>query len=153
LKTIFILLITLFVCGVVKVNAQAKNAIGIGLSLNSSRENSMGFGGILQGEVKITKALSITPYLAAEVPYSALAGISARYYFGKEIYVLAGGFGHFDGDYSGIGGTAGVGFILTSSRHQALDLNFHGDYLKKGQTSTPVAGLRLIYSFSFSRLE
>lgn len=140
-------------CGAMKIHAQAKNAIGIDLSLNTSRENSGGFGGLLQGEVKLTKAVSLTPYIGAEVPYSALAGLSGRYYFNKTIYVSAGGFGFFDGDHDGIGGTVGPGFILLPGHHQTLDLNFHADYMKKGQTATPVAGFRLIYSFSFTRLD
>lgn len=152
MKTTFILLFALLVCGTIKVNAQAKNAIGIGFGFNTSRENSNGYGGLLQGEVKITKALSVTPYLGIEVPYIAHAGLSARYYFNKTIYASAGAFGHVDGDYSGIGGTGGVGFILASGRHQALDLNFHGDYLKKDR-ATPIAGFRLIYSFSFTKLD
>ncbi|HEX8023716.1 hypothetical protein [Mucilaginibacter sp.] len=153
MRTTFILLFALQICGAVKVHAQAKNAIGLGFGFNTSRENSTGFGGILQGEIKITKAVSLTPYLSAEVPYNVLAGLSGRYYFNKTIYASAGAFGYYDADYSGFGGTGGVGFILLSGRHQALDLNFHGDYLKKGYRATPVAGFRLIYSFSFTRLE
>jgi len=152
LRTTFILFFALLICGGLKVHAQAKNAIGLGFGFNTSRENSTGFGGILQGEIKITKAVSLTPYLSAEVPYSVLAGLSGRYYFNKTIYASAGAFGYYDGDYSGFGGTAGVGFILLSGLHQTLDLNFHGDYLKKGNRATPVAGFRLIYSFSFTRL-
>jgi hypothetical protein len=151
LKITFILLTAVLACGVIKVHAQAKNAIGLGLALNTSRENSNGFGALLQGEIKLTKVVSVTPYLGGEVTYGALAGLSGRYYFDKAIYVSAGAFGHLDGDYDGIGGTGGVGFILLSGHHQTLDLNFHGDYMKKGR-ATPVAGFRLIYSFSFTKL-
>ncbi|QEM12755.1 hypothetical protein [Mucilaginibacter rubeus] len=153
MRTTFILLFVLLIGGTMKTYAQAKNAIGLGLSLNTSRENSNGFGALLQGEVKVAKAVSITPYLGGEVAYGVLAGLSGRYYFSKEIYTLAGAFGHLDPDYSGFGATAGIGFIILSTRHQTLDLNFHGDYMKKGSQSTPIAGLRLIYSFSFTKLE
>jgi hypothetical protein len=153
LKTTFILFFALLICGAVKVHAQAKNAIGLGLALNTSRENSNGFGALLQGEIKIARAVSITPYLGGEVTYGALAGLSGRYYFSKTTYVSAGTFGFFDGDHDGVGGTAGVGFMLLSDRHQALDLNFHGDFMKKEELSVPIAGFRLIYSFSFTRLE
>jgi hypothetical protein len=153
LRTTFILLFALLVCGALKVHAQAKNAIGLGLALNTSRENSNGYGALLQGEVKITKAVSVTPYLGTEVPYSVQAGLSGRYYFSKIIYASAGAFGYYDADYSGFGGTGGIGFILLSGHHQTLDLNFHGDYLKKGYRATPIAGFRLIYSFSFTPLE
>lgn len=153
MKTILILLSALLVCGAVKVRAQAKNAIGLGIGFNTSRENSNGYGGLLQGEIKIAKAVSITPYLSVEVPYNVLGGLSGRYYFNKIIYASAGAFGYFDADYSGYGGTGGAGFILLSGHHQTLDLNFHGDYLKKGSRATPVVGLRVIYSFSFTRLE
>lgn len=153
MRTTLILLFALLTCGAIKVHAQAKNAIGLGLALNTSRENSNGFGALLQGEIKIAKAVSVTPYLGGEVAYGVLAGLSGRYYFSKEIYTSAGAFGHLDPDYSGFGATAGLGFILISGHHQTLDLNFHGDYMKKGNQPTPVAGLRLIYSFSFIRLE
>ncbi|SEO87757.1 hypothetical protein SAMN05192574_11512 [Mucilaginibacter gossypiicola] len=153
MRTTSILLFALLVCGAVKVHAQAKNAIGLGLALNTSRENSNGFGALLQGEVKVANAVSITPYIGGEVTYSILAGLSGRYYFSKEIYTSAGAFGHLDPDYSGFGATAGVGFMLVSDHHQSLDLNLHGDYMKKGNQPTPVAGVRLIYSFSFTRLE
>lgn len=153
MKITFILLFALLACGGVKVHAQAKNAIGLGLGLNTSREKSMGYGGVLQGEIKITKAVSITPYLSVEEPYYVVGGLSGRYYFNKLIYASAGALGYFDSDYSGYGGTGGAGFILLSGRHQILDLNVHGDYLKKGSRVTPFAGLRLIYSFSFTRLE
>lgn len=153
MRNTFILLFALLICGALKVHAQAKNAIGLGLALNTSRENSNGFGTLLQGEIKIAPKVGISPYIGGEVTYGALGGLSGRYYFNKVVYACAGAFGHFDGDYSGIGGTGGVGFMLLSAGHQALDLNFHGDYMKKGDRSTPVAGFRLIYSFSFTRLE
>lgn len=153
MRTTFILLLSLLVCGAVKVHAQAKNAIGLGLGFNTSRERSVGYGGLLQGEIKITKAVSVTPYLSVEDPYYVVGGLSGRYYFNKIIYASAGAFGFFDSDYSGYGGTGGAGFIMLSGHHQTLDLNVHGDYLKKGSRVTPFAGLRLIYSFSFTRLE
>lgn len=152
MRTTFILLFALLICGAVKVHAQAKNAIGLGFGFNTSRENSNGFGGILQGEIKVTKAVSVTPYLATEVPYSVQVGLSGRYYLSKMIYSSAGAFGYYDADYSGFGATGGAGFIPLSGHHQTLDLNLHADYLKKGYRTT-IIGIRLIYSFSFTRLD
>jgi hypothetical protein len=65
-----------------------------------------------KGEIKIAPKVSIAPYVGGEVTYGALAGLSGRYYFNKIVYASAGAFGHFDGDYSGIGGTAGVGLCF-----------------------------------------
>ncbi|WP_183568034.1 hypothetical protein [Mucilaginibacter sp. SP1R1] len=135
------------------VNAQAKNAIGVGLGLNVSKENSQGFGGVFQGEIKLSKSVSLLPSLGVEIPYVIYLGLGSRYYFTPKVYGSIGGFAHYDGDNGGLGGSAGVGFILLSARKQVLDLNLHGDYMEKDHRNTPVAGFRLIYSFSFSKLD
>jgi hypothetical protein len=137
-----------------QAGAQAKNAIGIGAALNTSRENSQGFGALLQGEIKITKSVSVVPSIGGEVTYGAYAGLGARYYLNPAIYFTAGSFAHYSGDDAGgIGGTGGIGFMLLSSHRQTIDINLHGDYMENNHRATPIAGIRLIYSFSFTRLD
>ncbi len=151
---VFLILLLCAIFCIDKVKAQAKNAIGIGVALNTSRENSQGFGGLLQGEIKLIKSLSLVPSIGAEVPYVVYAGLAGRYYFNPTIYVSAGGFAHYNGDDAGgIGGTGGIGFMLLSSHRQTIDLNLHGDYMKNDHRATPVAGIRFVYSFSFTRLD
>ncbi|MDN5283870.1 MAG: hypothetical protein JWR38_144 [Mucilaginibacter sp.] len=150
--------LTLITCGLVFsasfVYAQAKNAIGVGLALNSTREGA-GFGGILQGEVKINRFISITPALGAETPYVVYASFGGRYYFSPDIYGSLGALGHIgnlDGDSDGYGGTAGIGFILLSTTRDVIDLGFHCDYITLKDNGTPLVGLRLTYNFSFNKL-
>ena len=146
----------LFLCTVFFISeakGQAKSAIGVGAALNASRENSQGFGAVLQGEIKLAKSVSLVPSVGGEVAYGIYAGLAGRYYFNPTIYVSAGGFANYNGDSgSGSGGTGGVGFMLMSTHRQTIDLNLHGDYLKNKHQPTPIAGVRLIYSFSFTRL-
>ena len=149
------LIITCIICSDNFANAQAKNAIGLGAGLNTSREGA-GFGGILQGEVKLTNSISITPSLGAEIPYVVHLGIGGRYYFSDEVYGGLGAFGHFGGDdgaSAGLGGTAGIGFILLQTTRHVVDLNFHADLFENDHRRITLAGLRLIYNFSFSRLK
>lgn len=150
----FTLIIGCLMCCSQFVYAQAKNAIGIGLALNTSKEGA-GFGAIFQGEVKINKSISITPALGVETPYVVYAGLGGKYYFRPDFYGSFGAFGHignFDGDSDGLGGTAGIGFILLSSTRDVLDLGFHCDFLKLKDQGTPLVGLRLTYNFSFNKL-
>ena len=136
-------------------NAQAKNAIGVGAGLNTSREGT-GFGGILQGEIKLANSFSLAPSLGAEIPYVVHLGIAGRYYFSEDVYGSLGSFAHLGGDdgaSGGLGGTAGIGFILLATTRHIVDLNFHADYFENDHRGTALAGLRLIYSFSFSRLK
>ncbi|MDN3550379.1 hypothetical protein [Mucilaginibacter aquaedulcis] len=150
-----ILIMACIICSANFVHAQAKNAIGLGVGLNTSREGA-GFGAILQGEVKLTNAISITPSLGAEIPYVVHLGIGGRYYFSDEVYGALGTFGHIGGDdgaSAGLGGTAGIGFILLATSRHVVDLNFHADLFENDHRRITVAGLRLIYSFSLSRLK
>jgi hypothetical protein len=148
------LIIGCLVCCSQFVHAQAKNAIGFGLGLNATKEG-VGFGAILQGEVKINKFISITPALGVETPYVVYTGLGGRYYFRPDFYGSFGAFGHignFDGDSDGLGGTAGIGFILLSSSRHVLDLGLHTDFFKLHDNVTPLVGLRLTYNFSFNKL-
>jgi len=146
----------LFLCAVFcagKAKGQAKSSIGIGAALNTSKENSQGFGALFQGEIKLAKSVSLVPSVGGEVAYGIYAGLAGRYYFNPTFYVSAGSFANYNGDDgSGFGATGGVGFILMSTHRQTIDLNLHGDYLEYKHRSAPVAGVRLIYSFSFTRL-
>jgi hypothetical protein len=146
----------LFLCAVFcagKAKGQAKSSIGIGAALNTSKENSQGFGAFLQGEIKLAKSVSIVPSVGGEVAYGVYAGLAGRYYFTPAIYVSAGSFANYNGESgSGAGATGGIGFILMSNHRQTIDLNFHGDYIKNKYQTIPVAGVRFIYSFSFTRL-
>lgn len=137
------------------VNAQAKNAIGIGAGFNTSKEGS-GIGAILQGEVKLTNSISLTPSLAIETPYVAYLGAAARYYFSNTIYGSLGAFAHVGGvddPYIGPGGTTGLGFIIFATTRHVIDLNIHADYFENDHERNILAGLRLTYNFSFSRLK
>jgi hypothetical protein len=136
------------------VNAQAKNAIGFGLALNTTREGA-GFGARLQGEVKITRSISITPAIGVETPYVVYAGFGGRYYFRPDFYGSFGALGHIgnlDGDSDGYGGTVGIGFILLSTTRDVIDLGFHTDFITLKDQGTPIVGLRLTYNFSFNKL-
>jgi hypothetical protein len=149
------LIIGCLICSVDFANAQAKNAIGIGVGLNTSKEGS-GFGATLQGEIKLTNSISLTPALGIETPYVAYLGVAGRYYFNDELYGSLGGFAHVGGvddPYIGPGGTAGIGFILLATTRDVLDLNFHADYFENDHERTTLAGLHLTYNFSFTRLK
>ncbi|MGF7041183.1 hypothetical protein [Mucilaginibacter lappiensis] len=150
-----ILIIGSLICGANFANAQAKNAIGIGAGLNTSREGS-GVGATLQGEIKLTNSISLAPSLGIEIPYVAYLGVAGRYYFTDEVYGSLGGFAHVGGvddPYLGPGGTAGIGFIILATTRHVLDVNFHADYFENDHERTTLAGLRLTYNFSFTRLK
>ena len=133
------------------VLAQAKNAIGLGLGLNHSKENNNS-GGVMQGEIKLARSISLTPSIGVEEPYIIYAGIAGRYYFTPFLYGSLGGFTYHNVDYGGSGGTGGIGFVLLSGHRQIFDINIHADYLNNYNEYSPIFGIRLIYSFSFNKL-
>ena len=148
-----ILVIGCFMCSAELANAQAKNAIGLGLGLNYSNKKIRDPGGVLQGEIKLAKSVSLTPFIGLEEPYIFYAGLAGRYYFTPAIYGSLGGFTYHNVDYGGSGGTAGIGFILLLPPRQTFDINIHGDYLNNNYNKdSPLVGIRLIYSFSFNKL-
>jgi hypothetical protein len=149
------LIMACIICSANFANAQAKNAIGLGAGLNTSGAGA-GFGAILQGEVKLNNTISLAPSLGIETPYIVYLGITGRYYFSDEVYGSLGGFAHvggIDDPAIGAGGTAGVGFILLATTRHVVDLNFHVDYFENDNERTTLAGLRLTYNFSFTRLK
>lgn len=148
-----ILVIGCLLCSVKFANAQAKNAIGLGLGINHSNENGAGPGGVFQGEIKLYKSVSLTPSVGIEEPYIFYAGLAGRYYFSPVIYGSLGGFAYHNADYGGAGAVAGIGFILLIDHRQTFDINIHGDYLNNNYNKdSPIVGIRLIYSFSFNKL-
>ncbi|MEN0056551.1 MAG: hypothetical protein AAGC65_22935 [Mucilaginibacter sp.] len=149
------LIIPCIICSANFANAQAKNAIGLGAGLNTSGKGA-GFGAILQGEVKLNNSISINPSLGIETPYIAYVGATGRYYLSDEVYGSLGGFAHIGGiDDPSIspGGTAGIGFIVLATNHHVVDLNFHVDYFESDNERLTLAGLRLTYNFSFTKLK
>lgn len=135
--------------------AQAKNAIGVGPALSFSEENIPGYGIVFQGEIKLNKKLSIAPSFGVEVPYVVYAGLAGRYYPQPDFYVNLGGFIRAGGDVfsdSGPGGTAGVGFILLATKRNVIDLNLHADIMSYESKTRALAGIRVTYNFSFTRL-
>ena len=150
-----VLVIGCLMCSAKLANAQAKNAIGIGAGLNTSREGS-GVGATLQGEIKLANSISLAPSLGIEIPYVAYLGVAGRYYFTDQVYGSLGAFAHVGGvddPYIGPGGTAGIGFIVLATIRHVLDVNFHADYFENDHERTALAGLRLTYNFSFTRLK
>lgn len=139
------------------VNGQAKNALGIGPALNISKrgsyDNPTGFGGRLQGEIKLVNKISLVPSFGIEGPYTGYFGISGKYYPADRFHVMAGGIAYIGGDlYAGIGPSLAVGYQLLASKRHFIDIDLHGDIIKvdpKGHTN--IIGLRLTYNFSFSR--
>lgn len=139
------------------VKGQAKNALGIGPALNSSKrgsyDNPTGFGGRLQGEIKLVNKISLVPSIGLEGPYNGYFGVSGKYYPVDRFHLMAGGIAYIGGDlYSGVGPSVAVGYqILASGRH-FIDLDLHGEIIKVDPyENTTVLGLRLTYNFSFSR--
>lgn len=148
-----ILTLLCFIFSIAAVSGQAKNSIGFGPAINSSREGG-GFGAILQGEIKVARAFAIVPAIGVEIPYVAYFSLAGKYYFQSDMYVTLGALAHLGGDDgvgdSGLGGTAGIGYELVSSKSHVLDLNLHGDVMQIDGSAAPVVGLRLTYNFSFS---
>ncbi|MCX2477685.1 hypothetical protein OQY15_01205 [Pedobacter sp. MC2016-15] len=139
------------------VKGQAKNALGIGPALNSSKRgsynNPTGFGGRLQGEIKLLNKISVIPAIGLEGPYSGYFGISGKYYPADRFHLMAGGIAYIGRDlYTGVGPSLAVGYQLLASKRHFIDIDLHGDIIKvdaKGHTT--IIGLRLTYNFSFSR--
>lgn len=153
-KAVITLILFVFIAGY--ANAQAKNAIGLGPAFSTSAENPTGFGIVFQGEIKLNKSFSIVPSVGVEVPYVVYAGLAGRYYVEPRFYLHLGGFIRAGGDTfsdSGPGGTAGLGYMLLSTKRNVIDLNFHGDILSSENKSRAVGGIRIVYSFSFTRLD
>ncbi|WP_184550699.1 hypothetical protein [Mucilaginibacter sp. FT3.2] len=148
-----------FCCLILTTNraiAQAKNAIGVGPALGVSEDNIPGFGIAFQGEIRLNKQFSIAPSFGVEIPYVVYAGLAGRYYVQPGLYVHLGGFIRAGGDVfsdSGPGGTAGVGFIVLSTKRNVIDLNLHADVMSYENRSRTVAGMRITYNFSFTRLK
>jgi hypothetical protein len=136
---------------------QAKNALGIGPALNFSKRgsynNPTGFGGRLQGEIKLINKISLIPAFGIEVPYTGYIGVSGKYYPADRFHLMAGGIAYIGGDlYTGVGPSLAVGYQLLASKRHFIDIDLHGDIIKvdpKG--STTIIGLRLTYNFSFSK--
>jgi hypothetical protein len=146
----------LFIFITVYANAQAKNAIGLGPAFSTSEDNPTGFGIVFQGEIKLDKSFSIVPSVGVEVPYVVYAGLAGRYYVEPRFYLHVGGFFRAGGDTfseSGPGGTAGLGYMVLSTKRNVIDLNFHGDIMNAENRSRAVGGIRIIYSFSFTHLD
>ncbi|QEC77362.1 hypothetical protein [Mucilaginibacter ginsenosidivorax] len=136
--------------------AQAKFAIGGGGALSYSKENMPGYGIVGQGELRLNNFLSITPSVGIEAPYLAYASLVARIYVTPQLYLHAGGFVNAEGEVfseTGGGGTAGIGYMVMTTTHQTIDLNFHADIKNNNNRSLSIFGMRLIYSYSFTRLK
>lgn len=136
-------------------SGQAKYALGVGGALNYypqtyNYSTQPGFGGVFQGEVKLNSAatLSLAPSLGLELPYIFYIGMSLRYYIKPRFYVQGGGYAHFDADILGPGGTAGLGYIIYTTKTQNLDLNFHVDELKFDNVVHTLFGIRVTYNFT-----
>ncbi len=153
-KTIRITVILFcFICSTQLIYAQAKNALGAGPALNSSKFGG-GFGGVLQGEIKFTRKAALVPSIGVEAPYTGYISLAGKYYFQPGIHVNLGAFLHIGGDDasdSGPGGTAGIGYEMVSSKRHILDLDFHLDVMQIERETAPIGGLRLTYNFSFSK--
>jgi hypothetical protein len=136
-------------------NAQAKFAVGGGGALSYSKENIPGFGVVSQGEIRLDKFVSITPSVGVEVPYLVYAGLAVRFYINPKLYVHAGGFVNAEGDgfyETGGGATGGLGYMVFVKPHQTIDLNFHADFKNNNDKNLAIYGIRLIYSYSFTKL-
>ena len=140
---------------------QAKSSIGLGPAFNLSADGS-GAGVIFQGELKLTKSISIAPALGIEVPYLVHVGLAGRYYLQPEFYLLLGGFTNAgvqsanarvqQRSYGGAGGTAGPGFALPLNKQNVLDFNLHFDMLRRRDDYFLLGGIRVTYNFAFSKI-
>lgn len=145
------LICTAFFC--THAYSQAKNSIGAGLALNASKEGS-GYGGVLQGEIKLAKEFSMVPSVGIETPYTGYFGLGGKYYIEPGFYIRLGALAYLGGEEgsdNGIGATASGGYELISEQRSILDLNLHGDFIRINHQATPIVGIRLTYNFSFSK--
>lgn len=152
-RPILILFLFIFLLYIGQAYGQAKNSLGIGLALNTSKEGS-GYGGVVQGEIKLAKKFSAVPSIGIETPYNGYFGLGGKYYFEPGFYVRLGGLAYLGGEEasnSGIGATVGGGYELISEQRSILDLNVHGDFIRINHQATPIVGIRLTYNFSFSK--
>jgi hypothetical protein len=133
---------------------QAKTTIGIGLAINSSQA-PVGYGGILEVEAKVSPTFSLVPSIGVEVPYTAYLGLAGRTYISDRINMNLGGFYHLGGDDgvgdSGPGATVGVGLSVLHTKEHFLSVNLHSDILQINNSIRPLAGLRLVYNYSFKK--
>ncbi len=150
-----IIVVIFIISAITTANGQAKNAIGFGPAINTSQKGG-GFGGLVQGEIKVARSFSIVPSIGVEIPYIAYFSLAAKYYILPGLFTTLGPLAHIGGDdgiYAGLGGSAAAGVELLSKRRHVIDLILHGDVIKmddRGNAGS-VVGLRLIYNFSFSK--
>lgn len=148
---------------VMLVKGQAHNAFGLGAAINfypgryaSGTQVQTGFGGLLQGEIKLAKAIAVVPSLGLEIPYLAYIGLNGKYYIDRLFYAQLGGFLHLGGadiDDSGPGVTAAIGSAIISEKMHSLELTLHTDLMRYDARTKVIAGLRLTFNFSFSQLD
>lgn len=152
--TLILLLFCLTICSK-QADAQAKFAVGGGGALSYSKENMPGFGVVSQGEVRLNRFVSVTPSVGVEIPYLVYAGLAVRFYINPKLYVHGGGFVNAEGDgfgETGGGGTGGLGYMVFVRPHQTIDLNFHADFKNNTGKNLAIYGMRIIYSYSFTKL-
>ncbi len=136
---------------------QAKNALGIGPAINTSKQGSYntegGFGGVLQGEIKLAPKFALIPAIGVEIPYTGYGGLSVKYYPVDKVHLKLGAIAYIGGDIdAGLAPSVDVGCQLLSSGRHFIDLDLHGEVIKIDQyENTTVIGLRLTYNFSFSK--
>lgn len=147
----------LFICfstfNMPTTKGQARSGVGLAFGVNGSSEG-LGLGFRFQGEVKVSRKVTVVPAIGVEIPYNVYAGLSGKYYFRSRFYSMLGPIAHLrslEAGDSGIGGSAAVGYEFKSAKRSIVDLNLHTDVIQINGRTSPVIGLRVAYNFSFSR--
>jgi hypothetical protein len=160
------LLSTIFCVGTAQ--GQAKGAIGFGPSIshfgkpgsvsttdpfrNPSYEKEVGFGGVLQGEIKLGRMFSLVPSLGVENQDFGYLGLYGKLYISDRFSFRFGTIAYSADAFDfGFGPSMGIGYQLVKAKRNSLDLDFHGEMADTGNGNVSLVGLRLTYNFFFSK--